>query len=49
MDKKYYTQAEFARKMGLHKNTVNQWVKNGKVKIKVIGGKKFIVFEEEKE
>ena len=45
----YYTIKEFAKKMNVHRNTVHRWVRDGKVKVREIGGNKRIVFKEDEE
>lgn len=42
MERKFYKVNEVAAMFGVHPNSVWRWIKQGKIKVSLIGGKKLI-------
>ena len=42
MEKKFYRIDEVAKLLSVHRNTISNWIKQGRLKVSVIGGVKLI-------
>jgi excisionase family DNA binding protein len=42
MEKRFYRIDDVAEMLGVHRNTISNWIKQGKLKTSVIGGIKLI-------
>ncbi len=42
MEKKFYRIDEVAKLLGVHRNTISNWIKQGRLRVSVIGGVKLI-------
>ena len=42
MEKKFYRIDEVAKLLSVHRNTISNWIKQGRLRVSVIGGVKLI-------